>query len=83
MKTTGFQIVGVIGLAFAPVLFAQFPGPPPGPPKPAKAIAPIELTGYWVSIVSEDFFRVMSVQSALGRLFAPGENRYGGPALAV
>ena len=33
-------------LALAPVLFAQFPfGPPPGPPKPAKAVAPIELAG--------------------------------------
>src|SRR6202453_1771526 len=49
-------------LAFAPALFAQFPGgPPPGPPKPAKDIAPIELTGYWVSIVSEDWrFRMIA-----------------------
>src|ERR1700721_3554194 len=49
-------------LAVAPALFAQFPGgPPPGPPKPAKAIAPIELTGYWVSIVSEDWrFRMIA-----------------------
>jgi hypothetical protein len=49
-------------LAFAPALFAQFPfGPPPGPPKPAKAVAPIELTGYWVSIVTEDWrFRMIA-----------------------
>jgi hypothetical protein len=49
-------------LAVAPALFAQFPGgPPPGPPKPAKAIAPIELTGYWVSIVTEDWrFRMIA-----------------------
>ena len=49
-------------LAFAPALFAQFPGgPPPGPPKPAKAIAPIDLTGYWVSIVTEDWrFRMIA-----------------------
>jgi hypothetical protein len=49
-------------LAIAPALFAQFPGgPPPGPPKPAKAIAPIDLTGYWVSIVSEDWrFRMIA-----------------------
>ena len=26
-----------------------------GPPQPPKAAAPIELTGYWVSIVSEDW----------------------------
>jgi hypothetical protein len=49
-------------LAFAPALFAQFPfGPPPGPPKPAKAVAPIDLTGYWVSIVTEDWrFRMIA-----------------------
>ncbi len=49
-------------LAFAPALFAQFPGgPPPGPPKPAKEIAPIDLTGYWVSIVTEDWrFRMIA-----------------------
>jgi hypothetical protein len=41
-------------LLFAPALFAQF-GPPPGPPKPPKAGAPIDLTGYWVSIVTEDW----------------------------
>src|ERR1700731_1130731 len=54
------QVLAV--LAIAPALFAQFPGgPPPGPPKPAKAIAPIELTGYWVSIVSEDWrFRMIA-----------------------
>src|ERR1700727_3322178 len=49
-------------LAVAPALLAQFPGgPPPGPPKPAKAMAPIDLTGYWVSIVSEDWrFRMIA-----------------------
>jgi len=52
----------VATLAFAPALFAQFPGgPPPGPPPPAKRIAPIELTGYWVSIVTEDWrFRMIA-----------------------
>jgi len=34
---------------------AQFGGPPPGPPRPAKEIAPEDLTGYWVSIVTEDW----------------------------
>jgi hypothetical protein len=52
----------LVMLAFAPALFAQFPfGPPPGPPKPAKAVAPIDLTGYWVSIVTEDWrFRMIA-----------------------
>jgi hypothetical protein len=30
-------------------------GPPGGPPRPARAAAPIDLTGYWVSIVTEDW----------------------------
>lgn len=37
-------------------LFAQ--GPPGGPPQPSrspKAGAPIDLTGYWVSVVTEDW----------------------------
>jgi hypothetical protein len=37
---------------------AQF-GPPP-PPKPPRAAAPIDLTGYWVSVVTEDWrFRMI------------------------
>lgn len=49
-------------LSFVPALLAQFPGgPPPGPPKPAKEVAPIDLTGYWVSIVTEDWrFRMIA-----------------------
>jgi len=47
--------------AFAVALFAQSPGPPPGPPRPAKIIAPIDLKGYWVSIVTEDWrFRMIA-----------------------
>jgi hypothetical protein len=34
---------------------AQFPAPPPQAPRPAKAIAPEDVTGYWVSIVTEDW----------------------------
>ncbi|HEX4025870.1 MAG TPA: hypothetical protein VHX52_14385 [Steroidobacteraceae bacterium] len=33
----------------------QPPAPPPGPPPPAQQVAPIDLTGYWVAIVSEDW----------------------------
>jgi hypothetical protein len=41
---------------------AQFPfGPPPGPRGPARDIAPIDLTGQWVSIVTEDWrFRTVT-----------------------
>lgn len=39
---------------------AQF-GPPPGPVGPPREIAPIDLTGQWVSIVTEDWrFRIVT-----------------------
>ncbi len=38
---------------FAAAIAAQ--ATPPGPPQTPKAAAPIDLTGYWVSIVSEDW----------------------------
>jgi hypothetical protein len=60
MRKNLFHIAALLGFAFAPSLFAQF-GPPPGPPKPPKANAPIDLTGYWVSIVTEDWrFRMIA-----------------------
>jgi hypothetical protein len=40
---------------------AQFGGPPPGPRGPARDVAPIDLTGQWVSIVTEDWrFRMVT-----------------------
>ena len=40
---------------------AQFGGPPSGPLGPAREIAPIDLTGQWVSIVTEDWrFRMVT-----------------------
>src|SRR5665213_3546283 len=41
-------------LIAAAALQAQPPGPPQ-PPRPAKVAAPVDLTGYWVSVVSEDW----------------------------
>jgi hypothetical protein len=43
-------------------LFAQGRGgPPPGPPPVPKAAAPIDLTGYWVSLITEDWrFRMVT-----------------------
>jgi hypothetical protein len=43
-------------------VYAQFgPPPPPGPPRPAKVAAPFDITGYWVSIVTEDWrFRMIT-----------------------
>jgi len=44
------------GLLIAISAFAQGPpGAPPGPPPAAKAAAPIDLTGVWVSVVTEDW----------------------------
>jgi hypothetical protein len=43
-------------LMIAPAaLQAQFGAPPPQAPRPAKQVAPEDLTGYWVSIVTEDW----------------------------
>jgi hypothetical protein len=50
------QGAGAALLMLAPVsMQAQFGPPPAGPPRPAKTIAPMDLTGYWVSIVTEDW----------------------------
>ena len=38
-------------------------GPGGGAPQPAKAAAPVDLTGYWVSIVTEDWIERMSPDS--------------------
>ena len=41
--------------AFVAVLSALLAAQAPPPAQPPKAAAPIDLTGYWVSIVSEDW----------------------------
>jgi hypothetical protein len=41
--------------ATATGLFAQFGAPPPRPPAPGKPGAPVDLTGYWVAYVTEDW----------------------------
>ena len=42
-------------LMTAACLFAQAPPGPPQPPRTAKAAAPVDFTGYWVSPVMEDW----------------------------
>jgi hypothetical protein len=43
-------------LMLAPtMLLAQFGPPPPQAPRPAKQVAPEDITGNWVSIVTEDW----------------------------
>src|SRR5262245_18956195 len=36
-------------------LSAQRRGGPPPAPQPARALAPIDVAGYWVSVVTEDW----------------------------
>src|SRR5581483_7583234 len=53
--------MAAIALAAPYGAYAQFGGPPPPPRGPAKTIAPIDLTGYWVSLVTEDWrFRMIT-----------------------
>jgi hypothetical protein len=47
-------LVAAIALSRAPVLDAQA-GRAGGPPRTAKAAAPVDFTGYWVSVVTEDW----------------------------
>jgi len=52
-----------IAFLFAVGMHAQFGAPPrpTGPPRPPKEAAPIDLTGYWVSVVTEDWrFRMVT-----------------------
>ena len=44
-------------LLLAPIALdaQQGRGAPPGPPPTAQASAPLDLTGYWVSVVTEDW----------------------------
>ena len=54
--------IGAAAFLLGAPVYAQF-GPRGGfgPPRPAKEAAPIDLTGYWVSIVTEDWrFRMIT-----------------------
>src|ERR1700686_2488984 len=55
-------VVAALWLAMATPMHAQGGrGGQAGPPPTAQAAAPIDLTGYWVSIVSEDWrFRMLT-----------------------
>lgn len=51
--TVALLLVSTVGPAAS--MFGQFGPPGFGPPRPAKASAPEDLTGYWVSLVTEDW----------------------------
>lgn len=50
-----FVAVAALCLAVPLTAEAQFGPPPGGPAGPAKKVAPIDLTGYWVALVTEDW----------------------------
>ena len=63
-------------------------GAPPGPPATGRAGAPVDLTGYWVSVVTEDWIERMSPDSppsgtggrdAADRVAAGGRGRGAAP----
>jgi len=52
------SVVAILLLAAPAALFAQGrlpPGAPPAPPRTPREGAPVDLTGYWVAVVSEDW----------------------------
>ena len=56
-----FVAAVVLALVLPTVSYPQPPGFKPPPPKTPKDAAPIDLTGYWVSVVSEDWrFRMVT-----------------------
>ncbi len=63
-----FLAAAIAGLICAPVhVHAQGAAGPGGPPLSPKASAPIDLTGYWVSLITEEW-RYRMVTPAKGRL---------------
>ncbi|HWG75780.1 MAG TPA: hypothetical protein VN660_03200 [Steroidobacteraceae bacterium] len=48
-------LVLLVSLAAAKAAHAQGPGRPAGPPPTAQAAAPIDFTGYWESVVTQDW----------------------------
>jgi hypothetical protein len=57
MKRTFLLVAAAVALAAPGQIYAQFGSPPvpPEPPKSPKVGAPIDLTGYWVAFVTEDW----------------------------
>src|SRR2546426_11786323 len=62
MKRRIFVVVAGVALVFPALISAQGRGrggQPAGPPQTARQAAPIDLTGYWVSLIVDEWrFRV-------------------------
>ena len=54
-RRVSVALVAVIALGFAARVHAQRGGGPAQPPRSPRAAAPIDLTGYWVAIVTQDW----------------------------
>ena len=70
-KVEALPRLALLAVAIAPpvAVHAQGRGGPAAPPPTARASAPIDLTGYWVAVVNEDWrFRMVT----------PGWGDYGG-----
>jgi hypothetical protein len=52
---TGMLAAAVWIAVLSPLVAQGPPGPPPGPPRSPRAAAPVDLTGYWVSVIAEDW----------------------------
>jgi hypothetical protein len=69
------SILAAVALLIPPAMFAQFPGR--GPARPPRQAAAIDVTGYWVSVVTEDWrFRMVTPPkgdiSGFAPAFGPG-----------
>jgi len=53
-RSRGLEKAALLWVLFGAVVFAQRGGPPQ-PPRSPKDGAPVDLTGYWVSLVTEDW----------------------------
>jgi hypothetical protein len=62
-------VAGVIALGLTASPVAQRGGGTPAPPRAPRAAAPIDLTGYWVSVVTQDW---------RWRMVTPAKGDYGG-----
>ncbi len=62
MKLTALSVAAVLGAAFPLSADAPFgPSQRPEPPRPPRQAAPIDLTGDWVAVVTEDWrWRMMT-----------------------
>lgn len=49
------KLIAIVFLALSPSIYAQRGQRPAGPPPTPKAGASIDLTGYWLSVVTEDW----------------------------